>query len=567
PTVLFSEKADPLPSPPKQVLSDPETQLALSHHSNFIKIQTPYNVDKLSTLLLLHPNRPFVESVLNGLKHGFWPCHSGEWKDKSEFFDNYPLQPPDEDALKLYRDKEVEAGRWSPPISKLSPGMKLSPMFVVWQGETNKARVVTDQSASGLNDGVSKEDAHVRYDDMHSFGAALRQAKLRHPGRKLILFKDDVKGAFPTLPAHPAWQLKQVVTVSSALHIVRVMVFGGRAIPRTWCAFASLILWILVRKLDIVGLHMYMDDFFGWDFDDNCAFFRGRLRPKRQIQLLIFWEYINCPYEDRKQDSGACLKIIGFFININIGSISITDSSVNDLVSRINSFLDHPQCKPILRDWLQLAGHINWAFNVLPWGRPALTELYAKVDNKLGMSAGVPLNVAIRESLSWLADILPKSIGVRFLDDGFWPDSDADMVLWTDASKIGLSFTFAGNGFWYQIASSPQGPIVDIFFLELVAILSAVSHVASLPSPPKKVLLWSDSLDSVQAFNSLSVRNPAHNAPLLAAAGIILQSGIDLRVRHIPGKDNIAADLLSRLLLDDFRRQFPAYRVRPFDPP
>ncbi|KAJ3791456.1 hypothetical protein GGU11DRAFT_694442, partial [Lentinula aff. detonsa] len=160
------------------------------------------------------------------------------------------------------------------------------------------------------------------------------------------------------------------------------MVFGGRAIPRTWCAFASLILWILVRKLDIVGLHMYMDDFFGWDFDDNCAFFRGRLRPKRQIQLLIFWEYINCPYEDRKQDSGACLKIIGFFININIGSISITDSSVNDLVSRINSFLDHPQRKPILRDWLQLAGHINWAFNVLPWGRPALTELYAKVDNK-----------------------------------------------------------------------------------------------------------------------------------------------------------------------------------------
>ncbi|KAJ3965806.1 hypothetical protein EV361DRAFT_810079 [Lentinula raphanica] len=117
------------------------------------------------------------------------------------------------------------------------------------------------------------------------------------------------------------------------------------------------------------------------------------------------------------------------------------------------------------------------------------------------------------------------------------------------------------------MAADPDAPIVDIFFLELVAILSAINFIAHLANPPRRVLLYTDSLDSVDAFNSLSVKNPSHNAPLLAVSGIILRSGIDLRVRHIPGKDNIRADLLSRLLIEDFHLRFPSYRVREFNPP
>ncbi|KAJ3816983.1 hypothetical protein F5880DRAFT_1632905, partial [Lentinula raphanica] len=461
-----------------------------------------------------------VDSVLEGLHSGFWPCHSGDWESGApRFDDNYDMETPELLAVRAYKDKEIAAGHWSHPISSFTPPMQLSPMFVVWQGDSHKARVITDQSASGLNSGVSRDDAHVKYDDMRSFGAALRQAKIRNPGRKLILFKDDVKGAFPTLPAHPIWQLKQVVKVDSSFHIVHQLIFGGRPIPRIWCGFASLILWILVRKFNIVGLHMYMDDFFGWDYADNLVFFHGRLRPRRQVQILLFWDYIGCPYEDSKQDDGLLLKIIGFFIDINAGTISITNSAIRELVEKIEAFLGHPTRKPPLRDWLHLCGHVNWALNVLPWGRPALTELYAKIDNKAGMKSGVPINVAVRESLSWLAEILPHSIGVRLLDNDFWKDEEADFVVWTDASKKGLSFTFAGNGFFYEMAADPDAPIVDIFFLELVAILSAVDFIAHLTNPPRRLLLYTDSLDSVDAFNSLAVKNPSHNAPLLAVSG------------------------------------------------
>ncbi|THU81569.1 hypothetical protein K435DRAFT_595510, partial [Dendrothele bispora CBS 962.96] len=106
-----------------------------------------------------------------------------------------------------------------------------------------------------------------------------------------------------------------------------------------------------------------------------------------------------------------------------------------------------------------------------------------------------------------------------------------------------------------------------IFFRELLAILCLLHHVASFSSPPRRVLIHSDSLNSVEVLNSLRASESSHNSILLAIADIILKTGIDLRVRHIPGKDNIRADLLSRLLFDDYKHQFPSERVRTFEPP
>ena len=103
--------------------------------------------------------------------------------------------------------------------------------------------------------------------------------------------------------------------------------------------------------------------------------------------------------------------------------------------------------------------------------------------------------------------------------------------------------------------------------MELVAILSAVHWAASLPHSPRRVLTWSDSFDSVSVLMSLAAKESIHNGVVLAIARIILTSGIDLRVRHIAGKKNIRADLLSRFLLEDYRREFPSDRVRFFAPP
>jgi hypothetical protein len=103
-----------------------------------------------------------------------------------------------------------------------------------------------------------------------------------------------------------------------------------------------------------------MDDFFGWDFADQLVFYRGRHRPHRQVQLLILWEAISRPPEDKKQDHGEQLKIIGFWVDINLGMILLTPQSVDEIIVRIKSFLETRSRRPALREWQRLAGHLNW---------------------------------------------------------------------------------------------------------------------------------------------------------------------------------------------------------------
>ena len=86
-----------------------------------------------------------------------------------EIIGNYATEELDLDIIRAFHDNEISAECWSQPLhfSNLLPGMKISPMFVVWQ---EKPRVITDHSASGLNDGILRSEAKVQYDDMHPFG-------------------------------------------------------------------------------------------------------------------------------------------------------------------------------------------------------------------------------------------------------------------------------------------------------------------------------------------------------------------------------------------------------------
>lgn len=438
-------------------------------------------------------------------------------------------------------------------------------MFITWQ--RGKARVVTDHRSSGLNDGIPKDEAHVRYDDMRPFGQELRSAKNSFPQKSLVLFKSDVASAFLNLPAHPIWQLNQIVVVDGKFHLVRRLVFGNRASPRCWCAVSGLICWIAIHKYSIQGLHVYMDDFFGWDFADNLVMFHDRLRPKRQVQLLRLWDSIACPFDDKKQEHGSILKIIGFYIDIERGSISLCPESITDIISKLDNFLNSPDRKARLLDWQRLGGHLNWLLNVLPWGRPALSELYKKTSGKIG-NPFIFINATVRSDLTWLTTTIPQAIGIRFIGEGCWSDVDADLQIYTDASlNNGLGFTFLNEGFVYQRSASPHSLKIDIFFLELLAILSGLHHLGNLRSPPRRVLLFTDSLDSVGVLNSLAPEEKMHNAVLLGISHVMLASGMDLRVRHIEGRANIKADLLSRLLLEEFHLRFPSICVRQFEPP
>jgi len=71
------------------------------------------------------------------------------------------------------------------------------------------------------------------------------------------------------------------------------------------------------------------------------------------------------------------------------------------------------------------------------------------------MNTGIALNADVIRSLEWLIEVIPKAIGVHFVDAMHWDDNEADFVLWTDASlRLRLAYTYGGCGFAYAISRS-----------------------------------------------------------------------------------------------------------------
>ena len=81
---------------------------------------------------------------------------------------------------------------------------------------------------------------------------------------------------------------------------------------------------------------------------------------------------------------------------------------------------------------------------------------------------------------------------IHLTNTGLWSDLDANMVMWTDASlHNALAFVYSNKGFIYPINPPPTGIKVDIFFLKLLAIASAIHHAGFLVRPPQCIqIVW-----------------------------------------------------------------------------
>jgi hypothetical protein len=67
PAVRNTEFAKPFLPPPAHLLDNPDIRSSLNCLRDHVKVETPFDVDKLELFLIDHPNQPFVKSVITGL--------------------------------------------------------------------------------------------------------------------------------------------------------------------------------------------------------------------------------------------------------------------------------------------------------------------------------------------------------------------------------------------------------------------------------------------------------------------------------------------------------------------
>ncbi|KAF9543880.1 hypothetical protein CPC08DRAFT_649764 [Agrocybe pediades] len=128
-------------------------------------------------------------------------------------------------------------------------------------------------------------------------------------------------------------------------------------------------------------------------------------------------------------------------------------------------------------------------------------------------------------------------------------------------------------GFWYPstktaFASPMPVSLADniIFYFESLTVYCALLDVARTCNSGDRIVIYTDNLNTVHMFNSLSCP-PSFNPLLRAAVDVIIEQQLHLRVLHIAGADNTVADALSRVRFDIALELVPDLTINAFLPP
>jgi hypothetical protein len=583
----ISESLHPLPSVPDEELKNDVVTRTITENEHLFSIVTPINIDRLASLLINHPNPPFVSSVLRGLREGFWP-----WADTQH--DVYPttkdyFKPREyEDNISCFlreqRDVEIGLNRFSESFGPdLLPGMYAMPIHVIPKPNTVNFRLITNLSAGDFapNTMIDKSTVtNLPLDTISELGAALIAFRRIHGNVTLVMWKSDVSQAYRRMPMHRRWQMKQIHTIDGERYVDRCNNFGGRGGYGIWSTFMSLVVWIGWNIL-LIQFFVYVDDNFGFERAEALMFHArlNRRLPSQQARLLDLWDDIGLPYEDRKQEYGLTLRVIGFIVDPNAMTVTIPDDARTKFLTSITDFINtnNSDRRHTLREFQALAGYANWVFNVYPLGRPGLSTLYSKIAGKTRANARVYLNTAIIRELRWLSDYIATSPPVRIFSATSWDPIEArsaglrQLEVFTDASSVALAYYFPSLDLAYYSPLPINPPSNTIFWFEALAVCSAIHHAADVWArdfSPKldRLLVSTDNMNTVHMFDSLHAK-PPYNPLLISSINARIHSSLDVRVCHVSGENNTIADAISRGRFSQAYRLLPNLTIYSFTPP
>ena len=199
----LSETLLPLPDVPDDELMNTAVTQTINNYPNLFAIVTPINIRRLQSLLINHPNRPFISSILSGLQDGFWPWADTQHRTYPTTMDYYKpreFEVPIQQFLHNQRDEEIRLGRFSKSFgTDLLPGMYAMPIHVIPKPHTINFRLISNLSAGDYapNTMINKNKVtNLPLNTITDLGAALIAYRRTHGDIKLVMWKSDVAQAY-----------------------------------------------------------------------------------------------------------------------------------------------------------------------------------------------------------------------------------------------------------------------------------------------------------------------------------------------------------------------------------
>ena len=359
-----------------------------------------------------------------------------------------------------------------------------------------------------------------------------------------MLAKVDIKSAFRLVPVHKEDRQLLGMMWDGALYVDCVLPFGLCSATKIFTSIADALEWRLKEEGVEVVFH-YLDDFLIVAPPDF------KLCEVNLCKLLALFKRLHIPVAPDKLEGPATTLV---FLGIELDTIALIlrlpEAKREELKSLVAKWLGKKFCQ--VKDLQSLVGKLQHASRVVRPGRTFLRRMFDLLKGIPQKQQFVRLNTSFRSDLMWWHTFLESWNGVSMMRDGLQASPDHHVT--TDAS--GSFGCGAWWGHWWLQYKWPEGlESWSIAIKELVPIIMACA-MWGWEWQGSTVLVHCDNKAVVSVLNGCA-KDTLLVHLLRCIFFIAAHYELSVRAAHIPGKDNMAADAISRDNLPLFHSQVP----------
>ena len=288
----------------------------------------------------------------------------------------------------------------------------------------------------------------------------------------------------------------------------------------------------------------YLDNFF------ICA--RDQTTCSRYMEVFFnICRQCGVPIaEDKTVGPEQTLTYLGIEIDAKNQIIRLPKDKLDALLALLKTWLHRKKCTR--RELESLIGSLSFAAKVVKPGRLFLRRLIDLSTSVSSRNFFIDLNVDARADVKWWHDFITEWNGVEFFTKTFF--TSHELQLFTDASGLGIGGVFCKAWFSTQLPDRLQTLHINV--LALLAVVAAV-FTWGVQWQDSAAKIFTDNYCIVQVWARGSSKDRHIMSLLRALFFFCAQHNIHLHFAHLPGKQNMYADALSRLQVTKFKRMHP----------
>lgn len=510
---------------------------------SLMSVTTPLQVDVWQSLLASHPDPEFkryiIAGITQGFRIGFQYSHSAPRGTKRNM--QSALENPS--VIDSYLAKECALGRVAGPFTIGTLPLHVNRFGVIPKPhQPGKWRLIVDMSSPpdhSINDGIEPELCSLTYASTDD-----AVANIISMGKGTLLAKLDLESTYRIVPVHPDDRLLLGMEWKGCWYVDTVLPFGLRSAPKIFTAVADGLIWIMGNNGIKKALH-YLDDylFFGRPRSSECA--------EALSCALSLCEKLGVPTSKEKiEGPSTALSFLGILLDAEAGEIQLPEEKLQRLKAVIRGWMCRKSCKK--RELLSLIGQLQHACKVVRYGRMFLRRMINLSMTAKYLHHHIRLNASFRSDLLWWATFLPSWNGVSMMS--VVQKSSPDVTVTSDASGNWGCGAYNSKGQWFQFQWPVSWASVHITVKELLPIIMAVAIWGKVWRG-RTVRCVCDNAAVVAIVNSGKSRNDLVMHLMRCLFFFLAHFNVFLFAVHLPGRDNIAADALSRDNLPLFLQQ------------